>query len=128
LGVWPDCKLAAHIGCPAHVVTFKRKSLNIPPSPESGRKSWTRAEIQLLGTVPDEAVARQTGRSVIAVTERRQRHHIPKPNPELRHWTAAEEDLLGTASDAEIARRLGRTLSGTVHRRVRLRIPAWQPH
>jgi hypothetical protein len=43
--------------------------------PASGR--WTTAEAALLGTMPDEAIARQTGRPVGAVTQKRCKLGIP---------------------------------------------------
>jgi len=111
------------------VATFKCRSLKIPRARKPGTNTspWTPAEIKLLGTLPDEEVARRIGRSVGAVIQRRELLHIPMQNPKLRDWTADEDELLGTGPDAEIVRRLGRTLSATSHRRVRLKIPAWRP-
>jgi hypothetical protein len=114
------------MGVPEYVVSFKRRSLEIPQyrDPKGSRAAWTAAEIELLGKLPDDEVARVIQRSISAVLERRELLHIPKQNPILPRWTAAEEKLLGTRPDKAIAKLLNRPIGGVIHRRVRLRIPA----
>ena len=124
-----NTKLADKIGCKMHIVNFKRRSLNIPTyfGPKRSRLSWTAAQLRLLGTMPDEAVADRISRAVATVTCWRELLHISKFNPELRDWTPEEDKLLGTNTDKALAQKLGRTLNGVTHRRVRLKTPVWRP-
>jgi hypothetical protein len=81
---------------------------------------WTPAGIALLGTAPDEEVARRTGRTVGAV--RQKREELGVPNPAGNRWTAAGIASLGTLPDREVARRLGRPLHSITQKRVKLGI------
>ena len=82
---------------------------------------WTPEDIALLGTIPDEAVARRTGRTAGAVRQKREELGIP--NPAGNRWTAEGIALLGTLPDREVARRLGRSLQSVTQKRIKLAIP-----
>jgi hypothetical protein len=84
---------------------------------------WTKAELRLLGTLPDAAVAARTGRGANAVRVKRCKLGIP--NPSGPGWTAEELELLGTAPDAEVAARIGRTEGAVTLKRCRLGIPTF---
>jgi hypothetical protein len=91
-----------------------------PTAAESG---WTKAELRLLGKLPDAEVAERTGRGEEAVWVKRTKLGIP--NPSGPGWTAEELDLLGTMPDAEVAARTGRTENGVTLKRCRLGIPTF---
>jgi len=110
-----------------HVVTFKRRSLAIPPFDPRRKEPWTAAELKLVGTMPDEEVARRTGRSVGAVGRRRGQSQPQEPGSKIEPWTSEEDKLLGTVTDREAARLLDRSVAAVSHRRARLGIPARHP-
>jgi hypothetical protein len=78
---------------------------------------WTPKEEELIGTMPDRAVAKKLRRSVSAVIARRQQKEIPYLNPASRPWNEAEIELLGKASDETVAKRTGRTLKSVQDKR-----------
>jgi hypothetical protein len=82
---------------------------------------WSDADRALLGTLPDDEVARRTDRSWNAVRQRRERLGIP--NPCAGRWAAQEVALLGTRADEEVARGLGRSLRSVIRMRRKLGIP-----
>jgi hypothetical protein len=81
---------------------------------------WTEEELALLGTIPDEEVAAQTGRTKRAVYFKRWglgiAQCLPTGSPGPR-WSKEEIALLGTAPDEEIVRRLGRTKRSVYQKR-----------
>jgi hypothetical protein len=81
---------------------------------------WAAEDIALLGTAPDEEVARRTGRTAAAV--RRKRWALDIPNPAGSRWTAEDMALLGTLPDREVARRVGRSLQSVTQKRIKLGI------
>src|SRR5438874_3477714 len=81
-------------------------------------RPWTKGELALLGTKPDEEVAKLTGRTFGTVWQKRRALGITQPALQFRKWTPAEDKLVGTAPDAEIARQLGRTESAVKSRRA----------
>jgi hypothetical protein len=85
--------------------------------------AWTAEQVALLGTMPDEEVASQIGRSVRAVRLKREKMGIPNPTG-MDVWKPAELALLGTLPDREVSRRTGRTLSATRQKRYQLKILA----
>jgi outer membrane lipoprotein-sorting protein len=84
--------------------TAERLNLGQYLDPAHGA-GWSDAELRLLGTAPDDEVARRIGRPVNAVRIKRARLGIP--NPEGPGWTEEELALLGTAPDEEVAARIG---------------------
>jgi hypothetical protein len=82
---------------------------------------WAPEDIALLGTIPDEEVARRTGRTTGAVRQKREELGIP--NPAGNRWRAEEVALLGTRPDREVARRLDRPLRSVTQKRCKLGIP-----
>lgn len=70
-------------------------------------RPWTKAELRLLGTVPDDEAGRRMGRSLMSVRLKRQGLRIDAPLQPP--WSEAETKLLGTAPDREVAKRLGRS-------------------
>src|SRR6516164_1577422 len=83
---------------------------------------WTKAQLRLLGTAPDEVVAKKVGRTTQAVRCMRARRGIP--NPAARPgaygsppWTAAEDRLVRTLPPAQAAARTGRTIDAVYWRR-----------
>ena len=83
---------------------------------------WTREQLRLLGTEPDEVVAAKVGRTAQAVRSMRGRLGIP--NPAARPgaygsppWTAAEDRLVRTLPPGEAAARMGRTMHAVYGRR-----------
>lgn len=82
LGSAPDSTLADEFGVTTSAVCRMRKKLGIPPvhAKNSSKKfggEWTDAEIALLGTDTDEAVAQAIGRSKTAVYSARVHRGIP---------------------------------------------------
>jgi hypothetical protein len=78
---------------------------------------WKPEEVALLGTMPDEELARQLGRSVGAVGLKRRREGIPNAKDVPRPWTAAEDEAVRTLAPVEAAMRTGRTLTAVYSRR-----------
>jgi hypothetical protein len=85
-------------------------------------RAWQARELRLLGKLPDEEVARRTGRSAGAA--RRKREALGIVNPASRTWTPEELALLAAAGDAEVARRKGRTPWAVNMKRKALRVAA----
>jgi hypothetical protein len=81
---------------------------------------WTPEDIALLGAVPDDEVARRTGRTAGAV--RQKREELRLPNPAGNRWRSEDIALLGTVPDAEVARRLGRSIQSVTQKRIKLGI------
>ncbi len=74
---------------------------------------WTPAQLALLGTDHDTAIACKLRRSLAAVRKKRVRLKIPAFSGNSgggRGWTAKELKLLGTDDDEVIAKKIGRTL------------------
>jgi hypothetical protein len=81
---------------------------------------WAAEDIALFGTVPDEEVARRTGRTVGAV--RQKREDLGIPNRAGNRWPAEHVALPGTLPDQDVARRLGRSLQPVTQKRCQLGI------
>lgn len=80
---------------------------------------WTLEEDRLLGTKPDEVLARKFGRLVSAVRHRRWKKRIRVK----RDWRPEDDKVLGTRTDQQVALLLGRSLSNVGWRRRKLGIP-----
>jgi hypothetical protein len=74
--------------------------------------------------MPDEVLARQTGRTVDAVRCQRTMRGIPKSTGWA--WTDAQLALLGKVSDAELAAQTGRTVGAVRCQRTGRGIPSAQ--
>jgi hypothetical protein len=80
---------------------------------------WTLEEDRLLGTKPDQVLARKFGRHLSAVRHRRGKKRIKVQ----KRWRPEDDRVLGTRTDQEIALLLGRTVSNVAWRRNKLGIP-----
>jgi len=79
---------------------------------------WTLEEDRLLGTKPDQVLARKFGRPVSAVRSRRWKKRI-----RLRmDWRREDDKILGTRTDHEVALLLGRSKTNVAWRRKQLGI------
>ena len=87
-------------------------------------RGWTVAEERLVGTMPDDVLARRIGRSRGAVEARRIKLKLPKVDLKQRPWTPKEDALLRNFSNQEIAGRTGRTVHSVENRRRRLGVPS----
>ena len=90
-------------------------------------KDWQKWEIALVGTAPDEEIARQTGRTRLAVSCKRRQFNIPNFVGRPNDWTPEEDRLLGTNADPVIAKKLGRSAAIVFERRKFLGIPSGNP-
>jgi hypothetical protein len=81
---------------------------------------WTPEDVALLGIIPDEELARRTGRTVGAV--RQKREELGSANPSGNRRTTEGIALLGRMSDREVARRLGRLLQSVTQERIKFGI------
>ena len=82
---------------------------------------WKPTEDALLGTGPDEEVARRLGRSKLAASRRRQALGLLERRV-VHQWTEKETALLGTMMDKEIAALLGLDKKQVAWRRNHLKI------
>jgi hypothetical protein len=80
---------------------------------------WTLEEDRLLGTKPDQVLARKFGRPVSAVRQRRWKKRIRV----RKDWRPADDRILGMRKDKEVALLLGRSKSNIIWRRKKLGIP-----
>jgi hypothetical protein len=84
---------------------------------------WSDEEVTLLGTVPDEEVARRTGRTPDACRSKRQLLGIPNPSRRPDGWTEEEDNLVRRLPPRQAARRTGRTVAAVYRRRRLLGLP-----
>lgn len=80
---------------------------------------WTLEEDRLLGTKPDQVLARKFGRPVSAVRHRRWKKRIRVK----KDWRPEDDKILGTRTDQQIALFLGRSVTNVAWRRNKLGIP-----
>jgi len=80
---------------------------------------WTLEEDRLLGTKPDQVLARKFGRPVSAVRHRREKKRIRL----MKSWRPEDDKILGTRRDRAVALLLGRSVSNVAWRRNKLGIP-----
>jgi hypothetical protein len=80
---------------------------------------WTLEEDRLLGTQPDNVLARKIGRPVSTVRHRRWKKRIRV----RKLWRPEDDRILGTRKDREVALLLGRSLTNVSWRRKKLGIP-----
>src|SRR5437867_7713365 len=80
---------------------------------------WTLEEDRLLGTKPDQVLARKFSRPVSAVRHRRWKKRIRVK----KDWRPEDDKILGTRTDQQIALFLGRSVTNVAWRRNKLGIP-----
>jgi hypothetical protein len=80
---------------------------------------WTLEEDRLLGTQPDQVLARKFGRPVSAVRHRRWKKRIRV----RKDWRPEDDKILGTRTDRQVALFLGRSVTNVAWRRNNLGIP-----
>jgi hypothetical protein len=80
---------------------------------------WTQEEDRLLGTQPDNVLARKLGRPFSTVRHRRWKKRIRV----RKLWRPEDDKILGTRRDREVALLLGRSLANVSWRRKKLGIP-----
>jgi Rrf2 family protein len=92
------------------------------------KRYWTHDQLRLLGMLPDRDVARLTGRTWMAVRQKRALLGIPPAGGVPRRWwSAAEDNFVRRLPPAEAARRSGRTLRAVYARRFLLGKTARRP-
>jgi hypothetical protein len=106
--------------CERRSRTNREKGLKRHLHPGYHGPRWTPQELALLGTLPDEEVAAQIGKTPGAVRVMRTRLGIS--NPAANSWTAEGIALLGTLPDGEVARLLGRSRAAVTQKRCQLGI------
>jgi hypothetical protein len=84
------------------------------------RHHWTDAEIALLGTKPDPAIAKEMGVPAYVVANKRRLLGI---RGIMKRWTESQIALLGTDKDAVIARILGMNTGAVTRKRVAIGVP-----
>jgi hypothetical protein len=94
-----------------------RRERGCPPPNRRAEDGWKPEEVALLGTLPDDELARRPGRSLIAVSTKRRRLGIASASPRPRSWTNAEDKAVRTLAPAEAATATGRTLQAVYTRR-----------
>src|SRR6266566_6038429 len=116
LGTMRDEDLAQDLGRTFYSVQVERLRCKIPVF--NNTRKWKEEHLRLLGTAPDQEVAKMTGYSVSAVHSMRLKHTTVRfrrggprrPRRLLRVWTEQEKALLKELSDREMAERLGSSL------------------
>jgi hypothetical protein len=106
-----------------------RKHCGIKPF-EPANRPWTKAEIKMLGKLPDSVVAARVNRSKLAIINARTRFKIsPAPGTGMhaRRWNPRWDKLLGKATDKDVAKKIGRTMAAVRTRRNKLGIPLNKP-
>ncbi len=88
------------------------------------KRIWKSAEITLLGTVSDAALAKQLGISPAAVFQKRCAVGVPAFEKRFRAWGVTELTMLGRYADAEIAKLSGRPLEDVLLKRKELGVAA----
>src|ERR1035438_9307793 len=81
-------------------------------------RKWTAAEKRLVGSMPDNKLAKRLGRRYQSVV--RMRHLLGRPlcrSPHPTGWKPWQVQLLGVLPDREVARRLRRSLASVQLRR-----------
>jgi len=88
---------------------------------------WTAEEDSLIGTMPDEYLAKKIGVSHGAVYARRNIHGLPPFKRWQMPWTKEEDALLGSDTDPVIGRKIGRSWERVRDRRRLLGLRSYQP-
>jgi hypothetical protein len=112
-------ELTAILGLSLEQISWKRRRLDGGKITKS-LPEWTLEEDRLLGTKPDQVLARKFGRPVSAVRHRRWKKRIRV----RKDWRPEDDKILGTRKDREVGLLLGRSLTNVSWRRRKLGIPA----
>lgn len=132
LGSESDAKLAAKLEISMYRVGHARKKLQIASHREKNQFKWQKQHIQLLGTMPDSAIAKQLGISIAAVQAKRKQFNITAFNVHLakkipiHEWTEQEIALLGTKPDQDLAKELGKGQTAVGNKRRKLGITSYE--
>ena len=106
-------------------VSRRSKRLKLKPTGRWTGREWTPAQLALVSTDHDEAVAKKLGRSRTAVTAKRLELNRPAYSGwpgGAPGWTAEEIELLGTGTDAAVATKIGRTAQAVSQKREKLNV------
>jgi len=148
LGTETDKAIGRKLRCSGSTVSRRRALLGIPVSPmvrkvlaEGARrmrenwekkhghgvlnprhKPWRPVDERLLGKVADDELAKQLGRTMLAVQKRRRALGLPGVGRMEAPWSTKEIQLLGKLPDRLVARRIGRNHSAVRAKRMRLKI------
>jgi hypothetical protein len=96
LGRFNDAELSRRLRRSYDDVRKQRQRLKIAPlKPKAKWRNWKRDEEKLLGTMPDEEVAKRTRRSVSSVAGHRFYLGIQMRNPRVQLWQKSEERIPG---------------------------------
>jgi hypothetical protein len=112
---------------------ISKHPLSSAPDRVTGGKApeWTRAEIAVLGTMPDPDAARLLRRSLSAVVTRRCGLRIPefekKPSTPRRFWKAKDDEVVRNHTIDEAMRLLARTRPSIIYRRRLLGVRQHNP-
>lgn len=129
LGIQSDASIARELDLFQATVSNKRNALGIAPL---AAKPWiTEALISMLGTAPDDAIAKEFNVSATSVRRLRRTREIPsfteKKALEVESvWEASSLALLGKMSDVRIAESLGITIFAVFKKRNDLGIKTCQ--
>src|SRR3989442_1088424 len=85
-----------------------------------GWRGWQEWELELLGKMPDRDAARETGRTLSAISSRRVELKIPAIRTRELPWTPEQIALLGKLPDKEAARLIGCYYSNVARKRLEL--------
>jgi spermidine/putrescine-binding protein len=119
LGKLPDKEVALKTGRSLTAISLKRHKLGIPTRAIIPR--YTPGDLRLLGTMPDEELARKL------IRHRRNKLGIANFTTEQNKWTAEVDSWLGKFTDREVAGRIGYHPGAIAFRRELLGIaaPPW---
>jgi len=98
-----------------------------PEPPKYGKRHvWTRRHINMLGKIPDAALARKIGLDVGTVLKKRHKLGIPASRPaKTINWTPAIIATLGKIPDSEVARINGMNILSVHKKRAALGIKCY---
>jgi hypothetical protein len=123
------------VNLPSVPQRMSKHPLSSPPHRVAGGKvpEWKRAEIAVLGKVPDAEAARLLRRSLSAVVRRRRGLHIPEfektphRTAARRFWQSKDDEIVRKYTIDEAMRLLGRTRPSILVRRRLLGIRQHNP-
>lgn len=133
LGTDTDANVAAELGIHPASVSWRRRRLHIPAFGPGGhgprsRIRWSARALSLLGTAPDEQVAKRLHLTWAVVIRKRHELEIPSfvPAAPRIKWAPAALRLLGRQPDRDLARKLGLRAANVKSKREELRIPPYK--